>query len=300
MKKRFAALALVLAAMLLLSGCSLVLDIETKINKDGSGTFSAFYGLDEELYNNLVTYGGGDDVSQFQPIKHNGQTLYGEEIAEEFSSLDELNQAMNSYVDGSMGTFAPFLSFEATSTSVQGVLNNDFLGDELAEIQSYGIEFAPTLSFTFDGTVTQTNGKLSNGNHTVSYNMLTDSVVDITVSEGGSSIGLIIGIIIGVLVLGGVITLIVIKSKKSRTPRVTPAPTQSFDPMQTFGSTQQAPNSRFCSQCGAQVADGAAFCDKCGAPLHAPMGSFTSNAAMSAEGNMPVFQQENDPNKPNF
>ena len=276
MKQKLAVLVTVMAVAILLSGCSLVMDVNTSIRKNGSGAVSVVYGLDEELYNGLASMDDGEDLSEFQPIERNGETLYGQEITQEFSSLSELNSLMTSEMDGAAESFKLFNSFNATKKGIQGVINNEVLGDEQAEIVSYGIVFTPTISFTFEREVEEANGRISQDRHTVTYNMLSDSDVNITVKGGVPAILVILLVIAALLA----VVFLLIRGGKKTNPEAVP----DANTVQTTNEEPVLSEKVVCPSCGAENEPGAVFCSNCGVKLFTvPPVSTTENTVAPTE-----------------
>ena len=215
MKKYLAAIGAVVAAAFLFTGCSFIMDVNTSIKNNGAGTVSFVYGMDQELYEAMKEYSDSGDISELNLIDLNGTQIYGEKQSLDFSSLEELNRLMTGSMDMSTGEGVTlFRSFEAQKGNITGTINNELLGDSQSELTEYGVIFDPTISFTFEGKVKETNGRLSGDGHTVTYNMLTDSDIRITYETPFASILLIA--VIGVFLVIGIVAAVILLSKNSK------------------------------------------------------------------------------------
>ncbi len=100
--KKFKIVSILMAMIILVSaltGC-VGMDINITLNSDGSGTVSIFAGLTEEGYIEAAGLEGSELPTGFldqfpEKYEYNDRVYYGESQAEEFSTIDELNDFLN-------------------------------------------------------------------------------------------------------------------------------------------------------------------------------------------------------------
>lgn len=232
--KRYFPLFILLA--LVLSACTIRLDVGLVVNEDESGSFALFMGFDEE-FQELMEQGGGEEISLTEDLSDVPEGWNVEEVTEDgfegvristdFSDFEDLEAKLGEMGDGTdIGVGGDFLSdfglthegdefrFQADSSGV-----SDGLGDALGESGSddmlsgmdpsmiLGDLFEIRFNLTLPGSIGENNADSVNGN-TLTWNLdLTDeggTFEAVSTVGGGSSAMLIGGAAVAALVVVGV------------------------------------------------------------------------------------------------
>lgn len=212
--KRLIALLLTVVMALACTGCSILLDVNTSINKNGSGSITLALGVDTELYG-VLSQSDGSYSDEMKPMTIGGQEAFGTSVSISFDSYDELNALMTGDIemDGyHLDTL--FTEFKASRKGVDATINDELYADSFSELQTYGISFRPTYSFTFEQKIKEANGVISDDGHTVVYTAFDTGEIEIRLKQ--SPLPYIL-IAVGLIVVAAVVLLLV-KGKKSKKP----------------------------------------------------------------------------------
>ncbi|MCP3994534.1 MAG: hypothetical protein GY722_05640 [bacterium] len=230
--KRYVPLFAVL--VLVLSACTIRIDLVVNVNEDESGTFDLFVGFDEDLRQLMEQGGGGDlDITeQFSDAPDNWTVeevseggFEGVRISTDFESFDDLEVKLAELSDdGGGGLGSDMLSdFELTHeedeyrfrADVSGVDEGlteavgDSGGDMLSGFDASLMEdlFEIRFRLTLPGTIGDNNADGVNGN-TLTWNLDVgadgDELYASSTAGGGSSMMLIGGAAVAAVALVGV------------------------------------------------------------------------------------------------
>ena len=222
--------------VLVLSACTIRLDVDLVVNEDETGTFSLFMGFDDEL-RDLMAQGGGEDLDLTEDLSDVPEGWTVEEVTEDgfegvristdYDSFDDLNaklSEMSEDTDGGVGT--DFLSdfgltrdgdefrFEADASGVDEGLSGA-LGESGGEDMLSGLDpssimgdlFEIRFNLTMPGSIGEHNADVINGNR-LTWNLdLTEenqTFRAVSTIGGGSSALLFGGIAAAAVVVAGV------------------------------------------------------------------------------------------------
>ncbi len=220
--KRYASLLLLLT--LVLSACTIRMDVGLVVNEDESGTFALFVGLDEEL-RQLVEEGGGDGLDLTEDISDVPEGWTVEELTEDgfegvristdYADFDDLNAKlaqMNEGTDGGVGgdllsdfglthegdTYEFNADISNVDESLTGALDSGGGEDLLSGLDAgslIGDLFEIRFQLTLPGDIGEHNADAVNGN-TLVWNLDVTEDADAlqaTSTLGGGSSALLLG-----------------------------------------------------------------------------------------------------------
>lgn len=285
MKKRLFCLFLAVFCLLMLSGCSMILDVNTSIKRNGSGTITYLTGVDKELYENLTEL-DNSIADEMEELSYNGKTIYGVVLSADFSSTEKLEHlltdvdALNAALPG-LGAEVPlFDSVSVSPKAVSGKVNDIFFTVAGSEALDYGVEIIGCLSFTFAGPVKSANGIISEDRHTVTWDM--NSMDKVLYAEAGGSFPLGLAVTVSaVLILAAVILLLCKNRRRKKQVAAAPCetdeaagdtvlpevPPQEVPDVPDVWYNVQTGEELPCPACGALNAIENNFCSSCGAKL---------------------------------
>ncbi len=222
--------------VLVLSACTIRLDVDLVVNEDETGTFSLFMGFDDEL-RDLMEQGGGEALDLTEDLSDVPEGWTVEEVTEDgfegvristdYDSFEDLNaklSEMNDGADGGVGTdiLSDFglthegdeFRFEADASGVDeglsGALGESGGDDMLSGLDPSSIMgdlFEIRFNLTMPGSIGEHNADTVNGN-LLTWNLdLTEegqTFKAVSTVGGGSSALLIGGIAVAALVVVGV------------------------------------------------------------------------------------------------
>ena len=232
--KRYFPFLFVLA--LVLSSCTIRLDVGLVVNEDETGTFSLFMGFDEE-FQDLMEQGGADDINLTEDLSDVPEGWTVEEVTEDgfegvristdYSSFEDLEAKLGEMGEGTdVGVGGDFLSdfglthegdefrFEADASGVNEGLT-DALGDSGGDDMMSGMDMSSIIgdlfeirfNLTLPGTIGANNATSVNGN-TLTWEVdLTDeggTFEAVSTVGGGSSALLIGGVAVAVVAAAGI------------------------------------------------------------------------------------------------
>lgn len=209
---------------LVLSACTIRLDVGLVVNEDESGSFALFMGFDEE-FQELMEQGGGEDLNLTEDLSDVPEGWTVEEVTEDgfegvristdYANFEELETKLGEMSEGTdAGIGTDFLSdfglthegdefrFEADVSGVDEGLSGA-LGESGGEDMLSGLDASSILgdlfeirfNLTLPGTIGANNADSVNGN-TLTWNLdLTEEAgtFEAVSTVGGSSSALFIG-----------------------------------------------------------------------------------------------------------
>ena len=231
--KRYIPLFALLA--LVLSACTIRVDVGLVVNEDETGTFGLFMGFDEE-FQELMAQGGGEDLDLTEDLSDVPEGWTVEEVTEDgfegvristdYESFEDLEAKLSEMSDGTdSGIGTDFLSdsglthegdefrFEADTSGVDEGLSGA-LGESGGEDMLEGMDASAILgdlfeirfNLTMPGSITEHNADSINGN-TLTWEIDVSeeggTLLAVSTVGGGSSALLIGGIAVGALVVVG-------------------------------------------------------------------------------------------------
>lgn len=221
---KIAAVILSAIMVLMFTGCAMIVDITTNVSKKGSGTVAITVGFDEEFWGMISSDMDDEEKKEFQEIEYDGEKIYGATESESFNSYEELNKLMTNGnpVQDAMSNLGEteetadepglFTSFEASKSGIKAVIDAEAMGmEDMDSMKEAGVIFKFPLKFTFEDEVVEANGKISEDKHTVTYDLLTDREINITLKNKSTSPVLIIVIL---AIIAAVVFFIVKSNKK--------------------------------------------------------------------------------------
>lgn len=249
--------ALLILMVLGLSACTIRFDIGVDVNKDESGSFTIFVGLDEEM-RELASQFGGEDMSLtdqiladvpegFEAEEYSEDGFDGVRLSADFNSFDELNAKLAGAGSGVGDAIGADLvnDFNLThdgdefhfSADLGGVDQSltDAIGQAGGEdvLSGFGANalsdvFDVRFRLTLPGTIEDNNADTVNGN-TLTWNISLDDPRDtleaVSSAAGGTSALLIGGAaVIAAAAIGGGIAMSR-RKKRSAVDAVNNAPT---------------------------------------------------------------------------
>ncbi len=254
--KRYIPLFALLA--LVLSACTIRLDVGLVVNEDETGTFDLFLGFDQEMQDLIAQGGGGDfDLTQDLTDVPEGWTVEevsedgfdGVRISTDYDSFEDLEAKLADLGEGTdAGVGTDLLSdfglshegdefrFEVDASGVDEGLSGalgDSGGDDLLQGMDpsaiLGDLFEIRFNLTMPGSITEHNADSINGN-TLTWELGFDeegeSLMAVSTVGGGSSALLIGGIAVAALVVvGGGVAIARRRKGDAAVEAVTSAPT---------------------------------------------------------------------------
>ena len=220
--KRYAPLLLLLT--LVLSSCTIRLDVGLVVNEDESGTFAVFVGLDDDL-RDLIEQGGGEGLDITEQISDVPEGWSVEEVTEDgfegvrvstdYSDFDDLEAKlaeMNEGSDGGMGgdllsdfnithegdTYEFVADVSNVDEGLTGALDESGGEDLLSGLDAsslIGDLFEIRFQLTLPGEIGAHNADTVNGN-TLVWNLdVTEAsgTLEATSTVGGGSSALLLG-----------------------------------------------------------------------------------------------------------
>ncbi len=221
---------------LVLSACTIRLDVDLVVNEDESGSFALFMGFDEE-FQELMEQGGGEEMNITEALGSAPEGWTVEEVTEDgfegmristdYSSFEDLEAKLGGLGEGTdVGVGGDFLSdfgltregdefrFEADSSGV-----SDGIGDALSQSDGgdmmsgmdmsslLGDLFEIRFNLTLPGSIGANNATSVNGN-TLTWEVdLTDeggTFEAVSTVGGGSSAMLLGGAAVAAAVVAGI------------------------------------------------------------------------------------------------
>ena len=235
-------LAVMLLVGLVVTGCSISMGLETKVNADGSGTLGLRVAVDEEMQQFLGQQ--GEDIDLFGELVGEAPPGWKVEqgtdpdgskfvsMAGTFASVDELNKLLDEFGEAGDGlgienvSITQEKSFLKTTTSYSATVDAGALFGGLGDMPGMDDEMmspdmlAGIFQFenrvTLPGTIKANNGDSVQGN-TVIWRPKT-GVVQMTATSEITNWGPLIGIIAGAVFLVAVvvIVLLIVRSRKKQ------------------------------------------------------------------------------------
>ncbi|WP_415645774.1 LppM family (lipo)protein [Stackebrandtia soli] len=218
--------------LLVLTGCMRV-DMNVTINADDTITGHYVIALTEEVMNDLAEFGDsadpfakleepfpGDTVVDEYREEVDGEVYVGKKLSFENISFDDFLGAMNDS-DNADGTGGGKFSIERSGGDFVFAVTLD--SENTTEYPGLVAEMADDIHFmitvTFPGEVSDTNGELSNGDRTVTWDVDMGGDTELrAVGSASESSSLVLWIIIGVVGILGIaaIVLAAVKISASR------------------------------------------------------------------------------------
>ncbi|MDJ0952941.1 MAG: hypothetical protein QNJ81_04620 [Acidimicrobiia bacterium] len=253
--KRYIPLFALLA--LVLSACTIRLDVGLTVNENETGTFSLFMGFDQEMQDLIAQGGGGDfdltedlsDVPEgWTAVEVSEDGFDGVRIATDYDSFEDLEAKLAELGDGTDGVGTDLLSdfglsrdgdefrFEVDASGVDEGLSGA-LGESGGEDLLEGVDpsvilgdlFEVRFNLTMPGSITEHNADSVNGN-TLTWELEFaeegQTLMAVSTVGGGSSALLIAGIAVAaVAVIGAGVAIARRRKGDAAVEAVTSAPT---------------------------------------------------------------------------
>ncbi len=248
--------------VLVLSSCTIRLDVSMVVNEDETGTFSLFMGFDQE-FQDLIAQGGGEDLDLTEDLSDVPEGWTVEEVSEDgfdgvristdYDSFEDLEAKLAEMGDGTdTGVGTDLLSdfglthegdefrFEVDTTGVDEGLSGA-LGESGGDDLLQGMDASSILGDLFEirfnlampGDITEHNADSVNGNTlTWEIDVSDEGGTLIAVSNvGGSSSALLYGGIAAaaIIVVGGGVAIARRRKSDAAVEAVTSAPTNPIN-----------------------------------------------------------------------